>query len=208
MKMYRGGGLAHFDARKGNLGLFADLSYGVLGHSGTTNYGLLPLSVNFPVKDDIQCGILQVGGLYRLGTERLSFDGSAGVRYLYVKTHFAVEDAYVATDKDFIEPMFGGNLGLRLSDTWSLSARTSVSGFGLGSELTTDSEARISYKLSNRFNGYVGYRILDTEYHQKAGNLVKPGIGNNSIPLFTYKDINVTVECVIQGPVAGVELRW
>jgi len=209
MKMYRGGGMIHFTARRNKFGLFADLSYGDVEHSGTaTTYGPGPRVESFPVEDNIQCGILQIGGSYRFGAERLSFDGLVGVRYMYVKANFALDAAQVESQNHFIEPLLGGKLDWRLSKGWSFLAQTSVSGFGLGTELTTDSEARIAYKISNKVNCYLGYRILDTKYEQKAGNLVKLAIQNNRIPSYTYKDIGITVKCMIKGPVLGVELRW
>ncbi|MCK5862740.1 MAG: hypothetical protein KAH38_09660 [Candidatus Hydrogenedentes bacterium] len=208
ISMYHGGGMLYITARKGDFGLFADIIYGDLKDSATTNYDLIAINVNFPVENKLQCSILQAGGSYNFGTDRFSLDVFAGARYLYIKGKFSVKGGYVSTKKNFIEPVFGGNLRWRFQDAWTLSAKTSASGFGLGSEITIDGEARISYKISKKVNCYFGYRILDSRYQQKAKDLLKLKVLNIPVPPFIYQDINLNVRSMVHGPIAGVELRW
>jgi len=206
--MYRGGGNIRFSANKDNFGFFSSLNYGNLSHAHPTTIEVLRLGGTLSVKDEIQYGVFEIGGLYRFNKERFSLDALAGIRYSHIKTRFATRNTVVSANKDSVVPLLGGNLEVPVTDYWKIGARVTVSGLGLGSEFTTDSEARIFYNFSENSYCYFGYRFLTIEYDQEAGNLTKPRIFNIPVSLKTYRDINIHIESVIHGPTLGVELCW
>lgn len=204
----RGGVLLHFSARKGRVGLCADFGYGNLERTNNVSYSPRQGTVDMPVTDSIHCGITDVMLFYRLGNAVVSFDTLGGFRFLQVRSYFSMDQGYIKCDKDFLEPLAGGMLHLGLSEHWNLSARLRFSGFGLGSELTTDAETHLSYKLTSRIRLFAGYRFFDTEYQQKAGGFLLPGVGQFSLPQPVYDRFHVEVACTIHGPIAGFSVCW
>ncbi len=204
----RGGVLLHFTARKDRTGLCADFGYGNLERTNNVSYSPRQGTVDIPVTDSIHCGITDVMLFYRLGNAVVSFDALGGFRFLQVRSYFSMDQGYIKCNKDFLEPLTGGMLHLSLSEHWDLSARLRFSGFGLGAERAMDAETHLSYKLTSRISLFAGYRFFDTEYRQKAGGFLLPGVGQFSLPQPVYDRFHVEVACTIHGPAAGFSVRW
>ncbi len=204
----RGGVLLHFTARRGCLGVSADLCYGNIQDTGHTSYSPYYGAYSLPLLDSIQCSITDLQAFWRVGNEKASFDVLAGFRLLQVRSHFAMDVGYIDCDKDFYDPLIGGMLRFCLSDVWSISARARFSGFGIGSELTSDLETHLSCRISEHMEFFIGYRFIDFEYRQEAAGFFVPGVWHYPLPQMLYEQFNIQVDCTIHGPTAGFSLRW
>lgn len=204
----KGGILLHLDARKGRLGLSFGFCYGDIEDTQPMTVHAQVPSFNVPVEDSIQCGMFDVEGAYRFGEGPLSFDALAGLRYLLVSSRFATSPGFVDMDHGFIEPLLGGLFQVRFTDQWNFSARVHFSGFGVGSELTSDIEPRLEYRISPTSTLFLGYRIFQTEYKLRAGGLFSPGVAGFTIPVKVYEQYQVDIACLMHGPVLGITVQW
>jgi hypothetical protein len=205
---YKGGGLLAFELQKGAMGLHLGVTYGALDKREDAGFSALAFNGRLPLREEIRCGIVDLEGCYRFGTDPVSFEARAGLRYLHAGGNFRVASGYGDVDKTFFEPVVTGLFHVRLCDKCSLSARLGLSGFGVGSQLTADFEPRIAYDLSKSASVYLGYRILRAQYGMRVGSLISFGVLKSPIPTVIYERYGIDVAYMAQGPTIGFSFRW
>jgi len=176
-------GQVHFEAWKGEWGLFVDPTY--LKLSTDAEVG--------PIKVDIKTEIwlMEFGGLYRLYEEPMSsgegrlwkFEMLAGGRYNSLKGD-------VHGTRDWVDPLVGMRFQADLTERLLLSLRGDLGGLGVGSDFTWNVSALIGYEFTSHITFLVGYRILSIDYEEGSGR-----------DLFVY-------DVTMSGPILGLAFRF
>ena len=175
----------HLEVQRGKWGLFSELDFVKL--STASEVRLPDRFVRLDTATTLKETMVEVGGLRSFDGERVGLDVLAGARYVRFDIDTRLGPRESSTTKDWVDPLVGGRLRLRLSEKWQASLRGDVGGFGVGSKLTTNAVAVVSCKLSDRYSLGFGYRYLDIE---------KEGNRGTKLDSTTY------------GPVFGVTMRF
>jgi hypothetical protein len=77
--------------------------------------------------------------------------------------------ATVSRDADWIDPLVGLNYEVPVSSRWRYTLRGDVGGFGFGSDLTWHALTKFTYRQSDRFSWYLGYRAIAYDYEDGQG---------------------------------------
>lgn len=163
--------MLHAEAHKGPWGMFGDIMWvriekdESIGPMGGGNL-------------DVEIGtlFLEVGGLYRFGTDRFSFEPLFGMRAAFVNTEVTITggaggDAGIDSDTSWAEPMIGARLAYRFSEKWSWGLRGDVSGFGVGSEITWNVNTGIRYQINDLFGMWFAYRYMFIDYEDGMADI-------------------------------------
>lgn len=174
----RMGGMAAYRVDNGNWSFSADATYMDLAWNASTNGGRAGARMQV---DQIT---LMVTAGKRIGphTELLGslayFDVSSDLRLSVLQ-----QSRTASSGTDWVDPLVGLQHTFPLSDSWSLSLRGDVGGFGVNSSFTWQAWAVVRNQVSDRFGWFVGYRALGYDYQTGSGlgfqryNLTQQGPG-------------------------------
>lgn len=154
-----GGLMLAFEGRKDRWGFFTDTIFTALEDtqvvSGTS------------VTTDSDQLLLKVGATYRIGNPDRYFDLMAGGRYVHLRVKLVAAGVGSADEsKNWAEPFFGGRFRKHFGEKrkWTVSAAADIGGFGVGSDLTIDTNIHLRRRLSEHTTLGVGYRFIDIDY--------------------------------------------
>jgi hypothetical protein len=175
---------ARAEARKGPWGLLFDVTYMDLEDElkGTRS------PVNYRFDETIRNLASDFAVSYRVyersfGLElkrKMAIDPYVGVRYGYlkqeVKLNVAIpnvgsQGATLGGSEDWVEPFVGGRILWEISEKVSAGIRGDIGGFGIGSasDLTWNAVVWLGYRMTDRIDLGLGYRILDLDYSRGSG---------------------------------------
>jgi hypothetical protein len=69
--------------------------------------------------------------------------------------------------QEWIDPLIGGRLDLRLGKEWMAHLRADVGGFGVGSDFAWQLVPGVEWMPSERLSALAGYRIISMDYENK-----------------------------------------
>ena len=179
----------HFEARQGDLALFAEYQYADLGPETELPSGR---KVNVGFKNTI----VELGAAYRFSqTVSTDWEVIYGVRY--TKQELAIGNlpspplpaSSLNVDEDWYDGFVGGRVGTKLSENWSFLGRADV-GTG-GSDFVWNLVGMVDYRFKNWGSVFVGYKILDYDYDN----------GKSGLDRYVF-------DAREQGPLAGLNFYW
>ena len=144
----------------------------------------LPIPILNRVKVDIEQAIVDGALMYRIFEGplrkgcylRTSLDVIGGARYTYLKQEISPRlnndfSTKLGKSKDWVEPLVGASLSVRLTKKITWMALGSVSGFGVGSasDKTWDFTTGFDYRLFERVSLKLAYRIYEIDYSNGSG---------------------------------------
>lgn len=177
---------AHLEVQRGKWGMFSELDFIKL--SEDTEFRKPGSGLPFKVHADgvLKQTIAELGLFRSFGADRVGFDVLAGARYFRIESDVHVGPFESSGTTDWVDPMVGGRLTLRLAERWQAWLRGDLAGFGTGSELTTHIFAGVLYNISDRYSLGFGYRYLDVDYEKDE----------------------LEVDMTTDGPVIGMSIRF
>ncbi len=100
-------------------------------------------------------------------------DVFAGIRYWNLDLDVELVGTPAALDlgDGWVDPVVGGRLVQELSDTWFLTARGDVGGFGLGSSFSWNVQGGVGYEVSGLFSLVAQYRALAVDFENDEAGL-------------------------------------
>lgn len=160
------GGSFHFEAQKGQWGMFVDPMYLSL----STDKDLKPATA----KLEMDIWAVELGGFYRVGEwERggesgrpMTLDLLGGGRYWDVDQEVRIGGLSRKSDSDWIDPFIGARFLMEINDWLTFRIRGDIGGFAISSsasELTWNVFAGPVIKISDKVRIIAGYRVLDLE---------------------------------------------
>ena len=174
------GAQARLETHKDRWRVLADFIYMDLGHE----------AANLPAELEVKQSVFEVLGGYSVSP---SFDVLFGGRYSELDNRVAFSGPLglgPLTDRhSWVDPVIGGRYRGG-GERFHYSLRADVAGFGVGSELTWNAEAVVSWDVSPRVVLGASYRVNDVDFEE--------GSGDN---LFQY-------EMTTAGPAFGVGFRF
>jgi hypothetical protein len=155
---------AHLELQRGKWGLLSELDFVKL--SENSEFRSPRLGLPFKTKADIAIKqtMAELALIRSFDGDRVGFDALAGARYFRLESDVHVGQIKSSMTKDWVDPMIGGRLRLRLSEKWQASLRGDLAGFGVGSELSTNIVGTVGYNITDRHTLAFGYRYLDIDY--------------------------------------------
>jgi len=182
------GAFADFEASNGRWSVFVSPAYMDIASDENATVGPLTLRAEL----DADLVFLEFGGAYRVsswqgGGVRGTPSGGhldliVGARYTDLETEIDLEVAglppgfagarEVSDRKDWIDPLIGGRIRLRLSERWVMALRGDAGGFGVGSDLSLAGNAVVGYELEMFGRDAIvfgGYRALYQDYDDGSG---------------------------------------
>jgi hypothetical protein len=149
---------------------FLDLFYVSMGQSEPK--GGISVSTN------LQQLFFEFGGTYRLPAlllgkaGSLTFEPLAGGRFMWVDASLGFPNQKVSGNGNVIDPMIGGRIVWRITDTWSLWFRGDVGGFGISdsqSKLTYNLLGGVEWRFTPRASAMAGFRYLNIDLEKGSG---------------------------------------
>jgi YfaZ precursor len=143
---------------------FLDLFYISMGQSEP--------KAGVSVSTNIQELFFEFGATYRLpalslgGAGSLTFEPLAGGRFMWVDVSLGFPNQKVSTSGSVIDPMIGGRIVWRITDTVSVWFRGDVAGFGISdsqSNLTYNLLGGVEWRFVPRASALVGFRYLNID---------------------------------------------
>jgi len=144
--------------------------------------------LNGPILDridvDIEQAIIDASLTYRIFEGPLrkgcylhtAIDVKGGARYNYLKQEISPRSnsglsRTLGKSKDWVEPLVGAHMSVRLTKKLSLIADGNVSGFGVGSasDKTWDFLTGFDFRLFEKASLKLAYRIYDIDYSNGSG---------------------------------------
>jgi len=153
------------------------------GGSLSVRQGTIDLAVSYRVVDTVLGSSTESAKRF----PRLVFAPILGVRTNILSQELEIDEIGIpvtpvgpvalAVDQDFsfsrtfVEPMLGAQIGLALSDRWSLGVRGDVSGFNINADrnLTWNFLAGVQYHLSSSSSLQLAYRFNDFDFEDGSG---------------------------------------
>lgn len=155
-------GFTHFEAQRGNWGLFTELDFVKISAASDVRLKMMPL-IRVNTAGSLKETMFELGVLRSFDGDRVGFDALAGARYVRLDADARFGPFDSGMTKDWVDPIVGGRLRFKFSEKWGASIRGDVGGFGIGSELTTNAALTVGYQISERYSVGVGYRYLRIE---------------------------------------------
>ena len=174
------GAAAVFEGHKGRLGFFVNATY--VDIEGDFNLRD-PLIKKLDV--DIEQAIVDGTLMYRLFEGplrkgcylRTTLDVMGGARYVYLKQRITPKLANgtstrLGKSKDWVEPIVGAKIAVRLTKKITAFAMGNVSGFGVGSasDKTWDFTSGLDFRLFENASLRLAYRVYDIDYSNGSGD--------------------------------------
>jgi hypothetical protein len=173
------GAAAVFEGHKGKCGFFLNANYVDLKGDFA---GVPPMLNKLDV--EIQQAIVDGALMYRLFEGplrkgcylRTTIDVMGGARYVYLKQEITPTfnsglSTKLGKSKDWVEPLVGAKINVRLTKRISMFSLGNVSGFGVGSasDKTWDFTTGFDFRLFERSSIRLAYRIYDIDYSNGSG---------------------------------------
>ncbi len=178
---------AHFEARKGRWGGFAEIQYVDLEPSAKIN-NLLSADISIINK------LGELGGVYRFyGEPRHGVEVLAGVRGYGVDLGVSLDPGpqIASINESWADGFVGARVFWGLSPKWTFIGRADVGGGPIGqSNFVWNVAAIFDYRFNDLVSAFVGYRALGVDY--------ETGSGSNH---FEW-------DIIQQGPLAAVNFYW
>lgn len=161
---------AHLELQKGKWGAFSELDFIKLSQDAEFRN---PRGIPFKLGADLvlKQTMFELGAIRSFEGKRVGLDALLGARYFRIDSDVNVGPLGTSITKDWVDPMVGARLRFKLSDRWNASLRGDFAGFGVGSELTTNAVAALTYSISKRYEVGFGYRYMDLKYETKRLDL-------------------------------------
>ncbi|MCI0454252.1 MAG: hypothetical protein L0Y68_04555 [Candidatus Dadabacteria bacterium] len=183
---------AHIEVWKRNFGMFIDFTYSKLSNSEGVTLQRIPASFNINL--DAYFLLLEVGGLYRVGTwpvgspynnfvqkakPNVTLELLAGGRYWYLKTDLDIKGPLgilppeVDASEQWLDLFVGARVKLELIKKLQFHLRSDIGGFGasFSSDISWNIAAYLGYELPwYRITPIIGYRALYVDYENGSGN--------------------------------------
>ncbi len=162
------GFLGHFETKKDEWAFGADVVYLKLGT--TANYGTLGFT-NVNVKAETT--IAEFFAAYEFAP---AWEVLGGVRYTSVSGDLGINNQILPKGlqflgkKDWFDPFVGLRYITPINDKWSFRGRIDAGGFGVNSDMVWSASALFGYQFSDTGTAYIGYKVLDYDYADGAGN--------------------------------------
>jgi hypothetical protein len=172
---------AIFEAHKGKWSILAHVNY--VDVEGDFKDAPLPILQKLDV--DLEQAIVDGALVYRLFEGPLrkecylhtAFDVLAGARYTYLKQEITPTfnnglSTKLGKSKDWVEPLVGAEMFVRLTKRVSWMAMGNISGFGVGSasDKTWDFTTGFDFRLFENASLKLAYRIYDIDYSNGSGS--------------------------------------
>jgi hypothetical protein len=183
---------AHIEVWKRNFGMFIDFTYSKL--SDSQGFTLQRIPASFNINLDAYFVLLEVGGLYRVGTwpvgspynnfvqkakPNVTLELLAGGRYWYIKTDLDIKGPLgilpleIDVSEQWLDLFVGGRVKLELIKKLQFVLRSDIGGFGasFSSNISWNIAAYLGYELPwYRITPIIGYRALYVDYENGSGN--------------------------------------
>jgi hypothetical protein len=173
------GASALFEARKGKWGFFLNGSYvDIEGdfHLKTPILNRVKVDIEQAIVDGVLMYRLFEGPLRKGCYLRTSLDVLGGARYVYLKQEISPRfnsglSETIGTSKDWVEPIVGARINVRLTKRLSWATMGNVSGFGVGSasDKTWDFTTGFDFRLCEGASLKLAYRIYEIDYSNGSG---------------------------------------
>jgi hypothetical protein len=165
----------------GDGGFGAPALIGFLGHfeanHGPWSFVFAPIFINAsdmqggqPPNTDANLTIkAQVHELFVAHELGAGWEWMAGARYQRIETDMDLSVGGVPTGsfgstRNWTDPIVGLRYNTPLGADWRLNARADIGGFGVGSDFAWNASAIATYKFSELFGAYLGYRALSFDW--------------------------------------------
>jgi hypothetical protein len=156
------------EARKGGVGVVADISYSDIEDDEATAGPIFS-----ELTSRTKTWIASMAGFYRLiEQDRTFLDGMAGLRYWSVDSSLKLGAGILPTREisnreDWVDPIIGlkGRMPLGGSKFF-VSGALVLGGLGVGSDFMWDAMINLGYQWTAMFSTTVGYRYLDVDYDE------------------------------------------
>jgi hypothetical protein len=169
-------GSFHLELWKGKNGLVFDTTF--LDLDLWTQYDTLLPDIYFHA--DLQQRVYSLAYARRFGDSDVTFDGSIGARYIYLKQRFNLtyvgsilgsQSRIVTHDQEWYEPYIGGRFNIKMNDKLTLQLGGNVGGFddGDGESLNYGAEGILRITPNDTIFFEVGYRYADLSYSHGEG---------------------------------------
>jgi hypothetical protein len=156
------GGMGSFRATKQPWAHTIDAIY-----SNSSDDVALPSDVRVKAEVDQLIASYDIG--YQLSDR---FEVLVGARFNSIDlelTEYGPTQRVASGSQDWIDPYIGLNSVLPFNEHLALALRGDVGGFDIGSKLAWQAIVRLNWSFSETFYATFGYRILDTDYEDGAG---------------------------------------
>ena len=175
------GAMATFEGRKGRWGFLFDAIYMKVSSSATssrTGPGPIGATLTATANLEMEQTLLTAAATYRLSDGSTATDIVGGARYFKIDASASIDASLFALtgtvarsgDKDWVDPFIGARVQHSLSDRWSVVGYADIGGFGIGSKLSWQALAGVSYDFTKTVSGKFGYRYMSVDY-DKSGFL-------------------------------------
>jgi hypothetical protein len=120
------------------------------------------------------------------GVEQLALEGDfgyavndawtviAGLRYNDISSDVKVNGPLgvrkASASESWVDPLVGAIYGYKFNDTWSMTLRGDIGGFGIGSDLAWQGLATLRWQVSPTVGVLGAYRYIDMDYEDGKGN--------------------------------------
>jgi opacity protein-like surface antigen len=167
----RFGFTGHFEATWREWSGLLEVFYFKVEKDETTGAGV-------PTEVDFQQMFVEFGGTYRLATlplggrGQITFEALAGGRLTYVEAELSVGTPTRSRSTPLIDPMFGGRIAYRITDTVALWFRGDVAGFGISnsqSQLTYNLIAGLNWRFTHAGSVFAGWRYMRVKIEEGSG---------------------------------------
>lgn len=162
----------HFEAARREWTVLLDVLYYKLEKEAPTETGV-------PTEIDFEEVFFELGGTYRLvtlavgGSSRLSFEGLAGGRLMYVDAELSIGAERRLRTAAFVDPMLGGRIVYDVTDRISLWFRGDAAGFGISdaqSQLTYNLIAGLDWRFARNASVSAGWRYMRVDFRKGGGS--------------------------------------
>lgn len=175
------GAMGAFEARKERWGLLFDAIYMKISTSATSSRtGPGPIGATATAAADLtmEQTLLAAAVAYRVSDGPTATDVIGGARYSKIEADASINASLFGQtglaarsgDKDWVDPYIGVRVQHPVADRWTVVGYADIGGFGVGSDLTWQALAGVSYDFSKTVSGKFGYRYLSVDY-DKGGFL-------------------------------------
>jgi opacity protein-like surface antigen len=163
------------EARRGRWGLLFDGMYAKLSGAAKATGPL-----GFTVVDaelEVRQTMLLFAGAYRVVEGSTSLDLVAGARYNKLDLNTNINASSFGPlnitrnpsgERDWWDPVIGVRVAHALNEQWGVVGSADVGGFGVGSELTWQALAGVSYAFTKSVTGKLGYRHMSIDYDKDS----------------------------------------
>ena len=161
----RMGGMAAYRADNGTWSFTGDVTYMDLSWSANTAAG----------RTGGKLGVDQLTVMATVG-RRLGPHAEALVSLAYFDVDTALEvrvlqqSLRATRQANWVDPLIGMQYSVPVGEKWTYSLRGDVGGFGVGSKFTWHMATVLRRQVNDRFDWYVGYRVIAYDYSEGSGS--------------------------------------